>query len=112
MRKGEVLIVLDSAQQQAALRARHAAAVSAARQDIAASDADYDLANSTLTRYQTLFERKSVSPHEFDRCRPGRKAAAAHRDQAQAGIGAGHGRRSRRRVLAWATPAFARPSMA
>lgn len=85
VRKGNVLIVLDNAQQQAALE-RATAGVSAARQDIAASDADYGLANSTLTRYQTLFERKSVSPHEFDQAQAGAKAAAAHRDQAQAGL--------------------------
>lgn len=61
VRKGEVLIVLDSAQQQAGLE-RATAGVSAARQDIAASDADYNLANSTLTRYQTLFEKKVGQP--------------------------------------------------
>jgi RND family efflux transporter MFP subunit len=85
VRKGDVLIVLDDAQQRAALE-RASAGVNAARQDIAASDADYSLANSTLTRYQTLFERKSVSPHEFDQVQARAKAAAAHRDQAQAGL--------------------------
>ena len=85
VRKGEVLVVLDDAQQQAAVE-RATAGVNAARQDIAASDADYNLANSTLARYQTLFERKSVSPHEFDQVQAHAKAAAAHRDQAQAGL--------------------------
>jgi RND family efflux transporter MFP subunit len=85
VRKGDVLVVLDDAQQQAAVE-RATAGVNAARQDIAASDADYNLANSTLTRYQTLFERKSVSPHEFDQVQAHAKAAAAHRDQAQAGL--------------------------
>jgi RND family efflux transporter MFP subunit len=85
VRKGDVLIVLDDAQQQAALE-RATAGVNAAGQDIAASEADYNLASSTLTRYQTLFERKSVSPHEFDQVQARAKAAAAHRDQAQAGL--------------------------
>lgn len=85
VRKGDVLVVLDDAQQQAALQ-RATAGISAARQDIAASEADYNLANSTLARYQTLFERKSVSPHEFDQVQARAKAAAAHRDQAQAGL--------------------------
>jgi len=85
VRKGDVLIVLDDAQQQAGLE-RATAGVNASRQDIAASEADYNLANSTLTRYQTLFERKSVSPHEFDQVEARAKAAAAHRDQAQAGL--------------------------
>jgi RND family efflux transporter MFP subunit len=80
-----VLIVLDNAQQQAALE-RATAGVSGARQDIAASDADYNLAASTLARYQSLFERKSISPHEFDQVQAQAKAAAAHRDQAQAGL--------------------------
>lgn len=85
VRKGDVLIVLDDAQQRAALE-RATAGVNAAHQDIAASDADYNLANSTLARYQTLLERKSVSPHEFDQVQARAKAAAAHRDQAQAGL--------------------------
>jgi len=84
-RKGDVLVALDDAQQQAALE-RSTAGVNAARQDIAASEADYNLASSTLTRYQMLFERKSVSPHEFDQVQARAKAAAAHRDQAQAGL--------------------------
>ena len=85
VRKGDVLVVLDDAQQQAGLE-RAAAAVNAARQDIAASEADYNLAHSTLTRYQTLFDRKSVSPHEFDQVQARAKAATAHRAQAQAGL--------------------------
>ena len=85
VRKGDVLVVLDDAQQRAALE-RATAGVNAAREDIAASEADFNLANSTLTRYQTLFERKSVSPHEFDQVQAHAKAAAAHRDQAQAGL--------------------------
>lgn len=83
--KGDALVVLDDAQQQAGLE-RATAGVNAARQDIAASEADYNLANSTLTRYRTLFERKSVSPHEFEQVQARAKAAAAHRDQAQAGL--------------------------
>ncbi len=83
--KGEVLLLLDDAQQQAALE-RSAAAVNAAQQDIAASDADYGLAQSTLGRYQNLYEKKSVSPHEMDEIRAREKAAAARREQAQAGI--------------------------
>ena len=85
VRKGDVLVVLDDAQQQATLE-RATAGVNVAHEDIAASDADYNLANSTLARYQTLFERKSVSPHEFDQVQAHAKAAAAHRDQAQAGL--------------------------
>ena len=85
VRRGDVLIVLDDAQQHAALE-RAAAAVNAAQQDIAAADADYGLQNATLTRYQSLYEKKSVSPHEMDEVQARQKSAGARRDQAQAGI--------------------------
>ena len=85
VRKGEVLIVLDDAQQRAALQ-RASAAVSSAQQDIAAGDADYALAHSTLGRYQSLYEKKSVSPHEMDEVQAREKSASARRVQAQAGI--------------------------
>ena len=83
--KGDVLIVLDDAQQHAALQ-RATAAVNAAQQDIGAADADYTLANSTLGRYQSLFDKKSVSPHEMDEVQAREKSALARRDQARAGI--------------------------
>jgi RND family efflux transporter MFP subunit len=85
VRRGDVLIVLDDAQQRAALE-RASAAVSAAQQDIAAADADYGLQNATLTRYQSLYEKKSVSPHEMDEVQARQKSAGARRDQALAGI--------------------------
>jgi RND family efflux transporter MFP subunit len=85
VRKDELLIVLDDAQQRAALQ-RASAAVSSAQQDLAAGDADYALANSTLGRYQSLYEKKSVSPHEMDEVQARAKSAGARRDQAQAGI--------------------------
>lgn len=85
VRRGDVLIVLDDAQQRAALE-RASAAVNAAQQDIAAADADYGLQNATLTRYQSLYEKKSVSPHEMDEVQARQKSAGARRDQAQAGI--------------------------
>jgi RND family efflux transporter MFP subunit len=85
VRRGDVLIVLDDAQQRAALE-RAAAAVNAAQQDIAAAAADYGLQNATLTRYQSLYEKKSVSPHEMDEVQARQKSAGARRDQAQAGI--------------------------
>ena len=42
--------------------------------------------NATLTRYQSLYENKSVSPHEMDEVQARQKSAGARRDQAQAGI--------------------------
>ncbi len=85
VRRGDVLVVLEDAQQRAAL-SRATAAVSAAQQDIAAATAESDLANSTLARYESLYSRRSVSPHEMDEVQARAKAAAAHRDQADAGM--------------------------
>jgi len=85
VRRGEVLAVLDDAQQRAGLE-RATAAVTAAQQDIGASEADYALAGATLKRYQALYEKKSVSPHEMDEVEARYKAATAHRDQAGAGV--------------------------
>lgn len=85
VRRGDVLVVLDDAQQRASLE-RASAAVNGAQQDSAAADADYGLQDATLTRYQSLYEKKSVSPHEMDEVQARQKSAGAHRDQAQAGI--------------------------
>jgi RND family efflux transporter MFP subunit len=85
VRRGDVLVVLNDAQQRAALE-RASAAVNAAQQDIAVADADYGLQNATFTRYQSLYEKKSVSPHEMDEVRARQTSAGARRDQAQAGI--------------------------
>ncbi len=84
VRRGDVLVVLDDAQQRAAVE-RAQAAIAASQQDIAMAEADYGLAQSTLNRYQGLYEKKSVSPHEFDEIQARYKAAAARRDAAQAG---------------------------
>lgn len=84
VRRGDVLIVLDDAQQRAAVD-RAAAGVAASQQDIAAADADLGLAQATLSRYQSMFDKKSVSPHEMDEVQARHQAAAAHRDAAQAG---------------------------
>src|SRR5207237_4758578 len=65
VQRGQVLAIIDDAQPRAAVD-RATAAESAARQEVAASDSDLALAQSTLTRYQTLYDRKSVSPQEFD----------------------------------------------
>lgn len=81
---GQVLAVLDDAQPRAALD-RAAAADLAAQQEIAASESDFALAEATFKRYQTLFEKKSVSPQEFDEIKARYQAAQARRDMAQAG---------------------------
>jgi multidrug efflux system membrane fusion protein len=84
VQRGQVLAVLDEAQPRAALD--HATAADlAAQQAIAASDSDFTLAESTLKRYQTLYDKKSVSPQEFDEVKARYQAAQARRDIARAG---------------------------
>ena len=84
VRRGQVLAVIDDAQARAALD-RAAAAESAAGQEVAVSDSDLTLAQSTLKRYQNLYDRKSVSPQEFDEVKARYQAALAHRDMTRAG---------------------------
>ncbi len=84
VQRGQVLAVIDDAQPRAAAE-RATSAVSAAEQEVAASDSDLTLAQSTLTRYQNLYDKKSVSPQEFDEVKARYQAAVAHRDKALAG---------------------------
>lgn len=84
VRRGEVLISIDGAQPRAAYQSA-AAGVQASDQGIAAADADYSLAESTMQRYQMLHDKKSVSPQEFDEVKTKLAAAKARRDAAHAG---------------------------
>jgi RND family efflux transporter MFP subunit len=86
IRRGQVLAVIDDAQPRAALD-RATAADLAAQQEITASDSDFALADATFKRYQTLYEKKSVSPQEFDEVKARYQAAQARRDIARAGQG-------------------------
>ncbi|MFZ0293119.1 MAG: efflux RND transporter periplasmic adaptor subunit [Candidatus Sulfotelmatobacter sp.] len=81
---GQVLAVIDDSQPRAELD-RATAADAAARQLLVEADSDLALAESTLKRYQTLFEKKSVSPQEFDEVKARQQAAGARRDMAKAG---------------------------
>lgn len=84
IRRRQVLAVIDDAQPRAALD-RATAADLAAQQEITASDSDFNLAEATFKRYQTLYEKKSVSPQEFDEVKARYQAAQARRDIARAG---------------------------
>lgn len=84
VQRGQVLAVIDDAQPRSALE-RAVSALTAAQQEVAASESDYTLADSTHKRYQTLFDRKSVSPQEFDEIKARRQAALARRDMSVAG---------------------------
>jgi RND family efflux transporter MFP subunit len=84
VQRGQVLAVIDGAQPRAAVD-RAMAAESAAEQEVVASDSGLTLAQSTLNRYQNLYDKKSVSPQEFDEVKARHQAALAHRDMARAG---------------------------
>lgn len=81
--RGDILAVIDDAQPRAAVD-RATAAVSATGHQLAATESDLALADSTLKRYQMLYDRKSVSPQEFDEIKTRQQAALARRDMAQA----------------------------
>jgi RND family efflux transporter MFP subunit len=83
VRRGEVLITIDGAQQRSAYDSAHAG-LQASQETIAAADADYALAESTMNRYQMLYDKKSVSPQEFDEVKTRLAAAKARRDAAYA----------------------------
>jgi len=84
VQRGQVLALLDEAQPRAALD-RATAADLASQQEVAASDSDFTLAEATIKRYQTLYDKKSVSPQEFDEIKARYQAAQARREMARAG---------------------------
>jgi len=84
VQRGQVLATIDDSQPRAAVDSATAADL-AAQQQLVGADSDLALAESTLKRYQTLFEKKSVSPQEFDEVKARQQAAVARRDMAKAG---------------------------
>jgi membrane fusion protein, multidrug efflux system len=84
VRRGEMLITIDAAQQRSVYDSANAG-LSASQQAIAAANADYALAEATMKRYQMLYDKKSVSPQEYDEVKTRLAAAAARRDGAHAG---------------------------
>lgn len=84
IQRGQLLAVIDDAQPRAA-QDRATAADLAAQQEITASESDFTLAEATFKRYQTLYEKKSVSPQEFDEIKAHYQAAQARREMALAG---------------------------
>jgi RND family efflux transporter MFP subunit len=83
VQRGQVLAVIDDSQPRATLD-RAIAGESAVQQQVSAAESDLSLAESTLKRYQTLYDRKSVSPQEFDEVKARQQAALSRRDMARA----------------------------
>ena len=65
VQSGQVLATIDDSQPRAAVE-QATAAVTAAEKEVSAAESDLALAEATLKRYQQLFDKKSVSPQEFD----------------------------------------------
>jgi len=84
VQSGQVLAIVDDAQPRSRVE-QAASAVAAAEKEVAAADSDLALADSTLKRYQQLYEKKSVSPQEFDEIKARYQSAEARRDMARAG---------------------------
>ena len=83
VQRGQVLAVIDDSQPRAALD-RAIAADTAMQQQLAAAESDLSLAESMFKRYQALYEKKSVSPQEFDEIKARRQSALARRDMSRA----------------------------
>ena len=84
VQSGQVLAMIDDAQPRSAVD-QATAAVTAAEKEVSAADSDLALAEATLKRYQQLYEKKSVSPQEFDEIKARYQSAEARRDMARAG---------------------------
>jgi RND family efflux transporter MFP subunit len=84
VQREQVLAIIDNAQPRAALD-RATAAELAAQQEISAAESDFTLAEATFKRYQSLYDRKSVSPQEYDEIKARYQAAQARREMARAG---------------------------
>ncbi len=74
--KGQVVVALDDSQFRAATE-RALAAVTGSDKEIAAAEANYHLADATAKRYENLFNKRSVSPQEFDEVKARYQSAQA-----------------------------------
>jgi RND family efflux transporter MFP subunit len=80
---GQILAVIDDSQPRAAAE-QAAAAVTAAQKEASSAESELALAQSTLKRYQQLYEKKSISPQEFDEIKTRSQGAESRRDMARA----------------------------
>lgn len=83
IRAGQVLVSVDPAQSKASLEGAQAA-LAASEHQLAAAQTQQKLAEETLARYDTLFQRRSVSPQEYDEVKARAQAAAASAEAARA----------------------------
>jgi len=81
---GQILAVIDDSQPRAAVE-QAAAAVTSAQKEVSTAESELALAQSTLKRYQQLYEKKSLSPQEFDEIKTRSQSAGSRLDLARAG---------------------------
>jgi RND family efflux transporter MFP subunit len=86
VKRGQVLVTLDDAQPRAAVEQAEAA-VSAADHEMSATESELALAQITFNRMQALYDKKSLSPQEYDEGRTRLQSATARRDMARAARG-------------------------
>ena len=84
VQNAQVLATIDDAQPRSAAD-QAKAALAVAENEISAANSDLVLAQSTLLRYQQLYDKKSVSPQEFDEIKARYQSAEARRDMTRAG---------------------------
>jgi RND family efflux transporter MFP subunit len=84
VQNGQVLATIDDAQPRSAAD-QAKAALAVAENEVSAADSDLALAQATLKRYQELYDKKSVSPQEFDEIKARYQSAEARRDMTRAG---------------------------
>jgi len=84
VQSGQVLAIIDDAQPRSGVE-QATASLAAAEKNVSAAESDLALATATLKRYQQLYEKKSLSPQEFDEIKARYQSAEARRDMAQAG---------------------------
>ena len=84
VRRGEVLVCIDAAQPRAAYQSA-ARACRLPTKVLRPPMPTTRWPKSTMQRYQMLYDKKSVSPQEFDEVKTKLAAAKARRDAAHAG---------------------------
>jgi RND family efflux transporter MFP subunit len=83
VRAGETLVVIDDVQPKAGYEQAQAA-LTAANHELAAAESEHTLAQATFTRMKGLYEKKSISPHEFDEINARAQSTTARHDAAVA----------------------------
>lgn len=99
VRAGQIMVALDNAQADSEVE-RARANISSSAEEVKVADTESSLAKSTLTRYQLLRDRKSVSPQEFEEVQHRSESAAARLESARSMMMAAKAGETSARVVA------------